>query len=236
MGDYHFRGCGAAGQPFSFALFCAALLFALATACLTPAAVWAAEAESGESSEPKAWYAEYAAYATGQGYMSGNGPEDFGAEEPMTRAMMVSVLFRMRGGTYEKSLQPGTFSDVGGGEWFAEALSWAYDTGIVQGTDGRFEPGRTVDRETAAVMIQRSSPLLNIQPASDWSFAIDYTDLDEVSEWAVDGIAYCSVCGIMSGNPDGSFAPERTITRGETAAIIWRIDHSLRGINVPDSV
>ncbi len=47
MGDYHFRGCGAAGQPFSFALFCAALLFALATACLTPAAVWAAEAESG---------------------------------------------------------------------------------------------------------------------------------------------------------------------------------------------
>lgn len=217
-------------QPFSVVLFCLALLFALAAACLNPAAVRAAETQSAESGEAAAWYAEYAAYATGQGYMNEIKPGDFGAEEPMTRAMMVSVLFRMWGGVYDKSLPPGTFSDVSGGEWFTEALSWAYDAGIIQGSDGRFEPGGTVNRETAAVMIQRASPLLNIQPESDWSFAIDYTDLEKVSEWAVDGIAYCSLCGIMSGNPDGSFTPQRLMTRAEAAAILWRIDNNLRGI------
>ena len=210
------------------------LLLFLFLSALFPASVQvrAAETDAGQNGQQTAWYSEYTDYVLGQGYMSELSPGDFGAEEPVTRAMLTEVLFRMWGGTYDRNLPQGTFSDVDGSEWFSEALSWAYDSGIIRGAGGKFDPQGPVDRETAAVMIQRASPLLGIQPASDWSFSIDYTDLEDISEWAVDGIAYCSVCGIMSGDPDGSFAPGRMITRAEAAAVIWRIDNGLRGQDV----
>ena len=148
----------------------------------------------------------------------------------MTRAMFVSALYQMADTedyVPEISIED-QFGDVNGGESFVTALAWAYENKIIRGMNGDFCPDLAIDREMIAVMIQRASAVLEIQSSSDWSISIDYTDLDEISDWAIDGIAYCTVCGIMSGNPDGSFAPKRFLTRAEAAAIITRIDKDLR--------
>ena len=162
----------------------------------------------------------------------------FGPEEPMTRAMFVTALYNMvqeetpenaeiSGGEAEADREAAAaeeiFDDVAGDEWFVPALEWAAGRGIVSGIDGNFCPGRTIDRELMAVMIRRAAPYLEISSESDWSVSIDYTDLEEISEWAVDGIAFCAVFDIMAGDPDGSFAPKRDITRAESAAVLQRI-------------
>ena len=176
------------------------------------------------------WYDEYVGYVLEQGYMSSLSGDDFGPDEPMTRAMLVSALYQMADTedyVPEISIED-QFGDVNGGESFVTALAWAYENKIIRGMNGDFCPDLAIDREMIAVMIQRASAVLEIQSSSDWSISIDYTDLDEISDWAIDGIAYCTVCGIMSGNPDGSFAPKRFLTRAEAAAIITRIDKDLR--------
>ena len=116
------------------------------------------------------------------------------------------------------------FDDVSGDEWFVPALEWAVENGIINGIDGNFCPDQTIDREMMAVMIQRASVALDISPEADWSISIEYTDLAEISEWAVDGVAFCAVYSIMSGNPDGTFAPKRQLTRAEGAAVLQRTD------------
>ena len=176
------------------------------------------------------WYDEYVGYVLEQGYMSSLSGDDFGPDEPMTRAMFVSALYQMADTEdYVPQISAkDRFDDVDGSESFVPALSWAYENKIIRGMDGKFCPDLEIDREMIAVMIQRASAVLEIRSSSDWSISIDYTDLDEISDWAIDGIAYCTVCGIMTGNPDGSFAPKRFLTRAEAAAIIMRIDKDLR--------
>ena len=101
------------------------------------------------------------------------------------------------------------FGDVTGDEWFVPALEWAAEQKIINGIDGDFCPDQTINRETMAVMIRRAASVsLGFPSPSDWSISIDYTDLAEVSDWAVDGIAFCAVYEIMSGNRTAKFCAE----------------------------
>ena len=208
------------------------------------ASEYAVEAQGTSAASQGAWYDEYVGYVLRQGYMSalhsdssgsgdfsdGFSSDDFGPDEPMTRAMFVSALYRMADTEdYVPEIsEESRFGDVDGSESFVPALLWAYDNKIIRGMNGNFCPDLAIDREMIAVMIQRASAVLGIQSSSDWSVAIDYIDLGEISDWAIDGIAYCTISGIMSGNPDGSFAPKRSLTRAEAAAIITRIDKDMR--------
>ena len=115
------------------------------------------------------------------------------------------------------------------------ALEWAAEQNMIMGIDGDFCPDQTINRETMAVMIRRAASVLSISSPSDWKYiSIDYTDLSEVSDWAVDGIAFCAVYEIMSGNPDGSFAPKRELTRAEAAAVLQRVDGLRQKAAAPD--
>ena len=191
-------------------------------------------AEGSAAVSDGAWYDGYVDYVLQKGYMGYLDSGDFGAEEPMTRAMFVSALYEMSGAECALSEAAEQFGDVDGGEWFAPALSWASKNGIIRGMDGMFCPDLSIDREMIAVMVQRASSVLGILSVSDWSFSIDYADLADISEWAVDGVAYCSVFGIMSGDPDGCFAPKRVLTRAEAAALMQRVDENLRGTDASE--
>ncbi|MEI3501773.1 MAG: S-layer homology domain-containing protein [Anaerovoracaceae bacterium] len=209
------------------------------------------------------WYDEYVACATERGWIGLLEDGTFGAEEPMTRAVFVSALYQMKqetegaesmpAGETDLSPKPGgqseedgaeqssppvpakdLFGDVTGDEWFVPALEWAAEQKIINGIDGDFCPDQTINRETMAVMIRRAASVLSISSPSDWSISIDYTDLAEVSDWAVDGIAFCAVYEIMSGNPDGSFAPKRELTRAEAAAVLQRVDGLRQKAAAPD--
>ncbi len=185
------------------------------------------------------WARDYIDFVTEHGYMTVTGGY-FAPDEPMTRAMFVQALAAMAGVTDDESMVWGAqaeepyeadldalaaeFSDVDVNASYAKAAAWAVDNGIVNGLgDGTFGPDAIIDRQTMAVMIHRTTDALNIELNEDWSAMMDYDDLDEVADWAIEGIAYCSMTGLMHGNDDGNFAPKRTLTRAEGAAVLVRL-------------
>ena len=151
----------------------------------------------------------------------------------MSRQMLVSALYSMAQ-TYEKDdlVLYGVedelpFSDITGNEPYYDAVMWAYHEGIVNGIDGKFCPDVVIDRQSMSVMIFRMISVLGVELETDWSIGLEYTDLEDISDWAVDAIAYTNAIGLMSGNPDGSFAPRRELTRAEAAVIIKRLDERM---------
>ena len=189
------------------------------------------------------WARDYIDIVTERGYMTSTGGY-FAPDEPMTRAMFVQALAAMAGVTdsecmvwgaqtdepYEPDLNTlsETFSDVDVDAPYAKAAAWAVDKGIVNGMgDGTFGPSVIIDRQTMAVMMHRTTDALGIELNEDWSVMMDYGDLDQVSDWAIEGIAYCTMTGLMRGNDDGYFAPKRMLTRAEGAAVLVRLAEHL---------
>ena len=185
------------------------------------------------------WARDYIDTVTERGYMTSTGGY-FAPDEPMTRAMFVQALAAMAGvndseymvwGTqldepYEPDLNmlSETFSDIDVNAPYAKAAAWVVDKGIVNGMgDGTFGPSAIIDRQTMAVMMHRTTDALGIELNEDWSVMMDYNDLDQVSDWAIEGIAYCTTTGLMRGDHDGDFAPKRMLTRAEGAAVLVRL-------------
>jgi hypothetical protein len=120
------------------------------------------------------------------------------------------------------------FDDMDGTESYAPAVAWAVEKGIVNGTGSSFCPDVVLDRQTLAVMMQRFVMALDIELDGDWSVMLDYNDIEDVSEWAVDGIAFCTVNSLMNGTADGNFLPKRTLTRAEGAAVVYRLANHIK--------
>ena len=206
---------------------------------LVPSA-FAAQASDFNDVSKADWYYDSVDYVAKQGYFTGTGNNTFSPNTSMTRAMFVQALAAMAGVTDDDSVIWGTkveesyepdldalsaaFSDVDVNASYAKAAAWAVDKGIVNGLgDGAFGPGAIIDRQTMAVMMHRTTDVLGIELNEDWSAMMDYNDLDQVDDWAIEGIAYCSMTGLMHGNDIGDFAPERTLTRAEGAAVLVRL-------------
>ena len=99
----------------------------------------------------------------------------------MTRAMLVQVLYRMSG---SKAASTAQFTDVADGKWYAEAIAWASENGIVNGfTDGRFQPDTLITRQQLAAILYRYAQLSgkDTDQTADLS---GYTDSVTISTWA----------------------------------------------------
>lgn len=107
------------------------------------------------------------------------------------------------------------FSDVAADDWFFGAVSAAAENGIVNGTGTLFKPNDPVTRQDAAVILAR---IKNAADAAETAFA----DNDRIADYARGAVAYLFNKKVINGD-NGSFYPERSITRAETAAMIVRL-------------
>lgn len=181
------------------------------------------------------WAEEYIVYCFEKGYFDG-APEDFAPDESISRAELVSCLAKVSERYEQQACKKGTedlcadtenevlFSDITGDEDYADAVEWAVNAGIINGIDGKFCPEQSADRQTVAVILHRFMNYLRADVKSDWSVLLDYADIDDISQWAVEGIAYCEFSGLMTGNEKGMFLPGKMLTKAEAAAIIKRLD------------
>ncbi len=170
----------------------------------------------------KAWYAEAVTYAVRAGLMNGVGGECFDPEGSMTRAMLVTVLWRNAGSPegYENR-----FRDVPAGQWYTEAVAWAAGNGVVNGVgDGLFDPESAVTREQIATILFRYD-----RPSGTDSEARDalrgFPDAAEVSDWAAEALSWAVTSGIIGGSADHGqlyLLPQTTATRSQVAAILMR--------------
>ena len=170
-----------------------------------------------------AWYAAEVAKAAKNEYVKGMGNNLFFPEATMTRAQFAQVLFNMAGEEEDPSVTyPTQFTDVESSAWYAQAVSWAVEAGIVKGTsDTTFDPEGTITREQIATMLYRyagngaeAGPL----PPSD-----EFVDGAQISEWAATAMAWAVENGYMNGKGANDLQPQATATRAEVAALSVRV-------------
>lgn len=172
------------------------------------------------------WFKEAADYCYGQGLISGTTSTTFSPNAVCTRAMIVSILYRLSGSPYvwEGDNQ---FSDVKNGAWYAKAVIWAAENGIVAGMgDGKFAPDASITREQLASIMMRYASFRGMRNPDAGVMLIGFPDHDKVSSWAGNGMSWAVGCGLISGNPgeDGQnyLDPKGTATRAQFASILMR--------------
>jgi dextranase len=142
----------------------------------------------------------------------------------MTRAMFVTVLGRAARevGIPVQSGGAAPFEDVDAGAWYSDYVAWAFEEGIVQGVSGtRFGTGRAISREEAATLLHRFLARYDIRLPGTAEPA--FPDAGEISGWAYDAVREAVRTGLITGHPDGRFAPQQTATRAQVAVIFMRL-------------
>ena len=165
------------------------------------------------------WYYEDVMFASEQSLMNGVGDGRFAPNEKTSRAMVVTILWRMQGSP--KVYGGENFSDVASGQWYENAVKWAAMKGIVTGYgNGKFGPNDYVTREQLAVMLYRYEKY--VSGSANHNVTLSFADTGKIDSWAYDACAWCYKNGIISGKPGNLLDPLGTATRAELAAMLHR--------------
>lgn len=170
-----------------------------------------------------AWYYPYVGLAKDAGLMQGVGEGRFAPNAAVTRAMFVTVLYRLSEDVevhnhftdYERP-----FDDVPENSYYAEAALWAGIHNIVKGTtEGVFAPQRPLTREQAATILSRFLTYMEYQEEDDWE-PFSYEDAKEISLWARYSVYRMRRLGIMEGDEQGLFRPKASLNRAQCAKLV----------------
>ena len=173
------------------------------------------------------WYYGAAAYAYNNGLFAGMTPTTFAPNATMTRAMLVSVLWRLAGAPAPKA--PNTFVDVPDGAWYTDAVTWAAENGVASGIGGsRFDPSGFVTREQTAEILYNYAH----SKGYDVSARADLTafpDAASVSGWAEEALSWANAAGLINGTVrDGQtiLDPQGSASRAQVAMILMNyVEH-----------
>lgn len=159
--------------------------------------------------------------AVGYDLFSGSSDGLFHPDESISRAMLAQVLYRMSG--HPTPISSNRFSDVPDGAWYAKAAGELAAQGIIEGSNGRFEPNASVTREQLAVMLYRFAQKGSIQALPEIEGDLSaYSDANQVSSWAVDAMTWAVEQGLMTGLDNNTLSPKTHVTRAQTAAVLVR--------------
>lgn len=167
---------------------------------------------------------EAALYLKENGIMVGIGDKQFAPNLELSRAMAVTMLYRLAGEPEVDSQNP--FTDVAEGAWYTDAVLWAAEKKIVDGYgDGRFGTNDSVTREQMAILLFRYAKAMgcDVSVGEDTNI-LSYDDAFDVSEWAVPAMQWSCGSGVMSGKTASTLNPKDELTRAEVAQIIMSFD------------
>lgn len=165
------------------------------------------------------WFAGAVEYVVNNGLFSGVSDTSFAPNEPVTRGMLVTVLWRAAG---EPSASASAFADVPADAWYAKAVAWANVNGIVQGYDAStFAPDDRITREQLAAIFQRYAGFKGMETSGRGDLS-QFGDTGALSNWAQEGVSWAVGAGLISGKGDGVLDPQGATTRAEAAVILQR--------------
>ena len=169
-----------------------------------------------------AWYKQYVDYAVTYGIMNGS-DNLMTPDANMTRAQFVQVLANMAGiDTTDKQVEAG-FEDVPSGAWFAPAIKWASENGIVNGMgEGIFEPNERISREQMCTMLVRYVVQYEGITLKKPNAKLNFADDAVISSWAKENVYLCQQAGLVNGVTTTTFEPQSLATRAQVAAIMTR--------------
>lgn len=175
------------------------------------------------------WYHEGIDYAIAHGLMNGVGNGMFEPESSMTRAMLVTVLWRYAG---SPAGWENPFTDVPNGSWFTQAVAWAAENGIVNGVGNhKFEPDSNITREQMAAILFRYAAMSGFDTSARGNLD-QYPDRGDVSGYAVEPLSWAVAEGLIKGTDNGNgilLDPQGNATRAQVATIIMRFIRTAAG-------
>ncbi len=166
------------------------------------------------------WFYGAVVYAYQNGILTGTGETTFSPNGPMTRSMLVTALWRLEGEP-EASGASG-FPDVKPDAWYAEAVDWASQTGLVSGTGAGFDPEGSVTREQIASILYRYAKLKGWDVSKTASLQ-DFADGADTSAWATRAMEWAYAEKLITGKDGNRLDPQGQATRAEVAAILMRL-------------
>ena len=165
------------------------------------------------------WYHEGVDLMINSGYMGGVGIGKFDPEGATTRAMIVTILWRIEGEPAPKAANP--FVDVKDNEWYATAVAWAAENNVVNGVgNGKFAPEDSITREQMATILYRYAESNGADTTAGTKLD-SYPDSGKVSTWAEAAMQWAVAEGIINGS-DGMLLPQGNATRAQVATILYR--------------
>ena len=168
------------------------------------------------------WFGENVKYVFENGLMSGVSENKFAPNDNLTRAMLVTILYRAAGEPEVNKSVP--FADVKADSYYANAVIWAQQNGIVSGvSENEFAPDTNITREQIATIMFRYAKEKGYDVSvGENTNILSYTDAEDISEYAVDAMQYAVGSGLIKGKSETTLNPKDTATRAEIAAILQR--------------
>ncbi len=171
------------------------------------------------------WYYEAVSFMAEQGLMTGTSGTTFSPDETTTRGMVATILYRMAGSPEGEGF---SFADVAAGQWYAAGVSWAAETGVMEGDGNRFAPEEVVTREQLVVLAYRYAQLQGCDVTVSENGLGAYADGDTVSDWAAEAMTWAVEQGVLNGKDGGLLAPQDQLTRAEAAQILTNLAQVLQ--------
>ena len=216
----------------SFRFLALALLPVLLAGMLVPCFAWSEPNDLAvrryKDLSAKAWYYDDVALVAKTGLMQySNDPQKFEPQSPLTRAMFTQICYNFLSKGLEKDVSydaVAPFTDVKKSSWFCDAVSFAYENGIVNGMGaGRFAPLENITRQQMAVLYRGLiENYFGVQLPVDLSVLDQFTDRDSIASWAKESVAAIVGIGLLYGKDGARFDPAGVSTRAEAAALIRR--------------
>lgn len=173
-----------------------------------------------------AWYHDVVDTAVDCGWMNGTGNSQFTPQGTTTRGMLATVLYRMAG---SPKAPKSTFADVESSMYYADAVAWAAENGIVTGLNATtYAPAHSITREQLAAMLYRMAQHNGQASAGSADVLNGFADRNAVHDWAKDAMCWAIENGIITGKGNAVLDPTGTATRAEVAAMLTRF-HNLVG-------
>ena len=167
------------------------------------------------------WYHDGVHFCIDEGLMEGYGGDLFGPNDTLSRAQLCQIVYNMEG-------QPdvtgdSVFTDVADGAWYADAVTWAAENGIVGGYgNGKFGPDAPITREQLAAILYRYAQAKGYDTTQGGMAIREYADFEQISDYAVEAMTWAVNTGLISGTSTTTLSPQGLATRAQVATILMR--------------
>ncbi len=169
--------------------------------------------------QPDAWYYNSVQYAVENQLFTGTSETTFEPEAVMTRAMLVTVLYRVAGEPEIGSFNTG-FTDIVFNSWYEKAVIWASNNAIVTGvTDTEFMPDDPISRQEMVSILYRYIETNGGGFTGVWAYKLPYDDANLVELWAYEPMSWFIMNDFISGVGDNKLDPNGSATRAQVATI-----------------
>ena len=172
------------------------------------------------------WFAQAVNYVVTRDLFNGKSQMNFGPNDSMTRAQLVTVLWRIAGSPDFDNVHSCEFTDVKLNSWYTAAVNWAHKNGIVNGVSTEemlFAPDNEISRQQIVTILYRYANFVGLDTEVQGDLA-KFADAESISPWAEEAMLWAVGVGILQGDDKGMVKPIATATRAQVATMVMRFD------------